>query len=120
LKLANETNHTVYYAVTQSGFDRSPPAQELKSGMEVVREYLDAGSRVPTNVKVGDELLVRLTLRGIGPTAAASVVPNVALTDLIPGGFEPVQSQSNRSKKIRTNPRRCSLRYGWQRDSKPR
>ena len=93
LKLSNETNHTVYYAVTQSGFDRSPAAQELKSGMEVVREYLDASSRVPTNVKVGDELLVRLTLRGIGPTAAASVVPNVALTDLIPGGFEPVQSR---------------------------
>ena len=96
LNLANETNATVYYSVTQSGFDRSPPAQELKAGMEILREYLDASGKPATEVKMGDELQVRLSLRGIGPTPAASVVPSVALTDLLPGGFEPVQSRNDR------------------------
>lgn len=93
LKLANQTSMSTYYTLTQSGFDRMPPTAELKAGMEVGREYLGADGKPALSVKVGDELVVRLTLRGLGPTPAASVVNNVALTDLLPGGFEPVQSR---------------------------
>ncbi len=93
LKLSSEGKLPIYYAVTQSGFDRTPPAQELKAGMEVVREYLGADGKPTTQAKVGDELTVRLSLRGLGATPAASVVHSVALTDLLPGGFEPVQNR---------------------------
>jgi uncharacterized protein YfaS (alpha-2-macroglobulin family) len=93
LNLRNDAAMTTYYALTQTGFDRSPPPQDLKAGMEVLREYLGADGKPVTSVKVGDEVVVRLNLRGLGATPAAAVVNNVALTDLLPGGFEPVQNR---------------------------
>jgi uncharacterized protein YfaS (alpha-2-macroglobulin family) len=59
---------------------------ELKSGMEIIREYVDTEGKPVTSVKVGQELIVRLKFRTIG----RDMVPNVALVDLLPGGFEPV------------------------------
>jgi alpha-2-macroglobulin len=92
LKLANDGALTTWYAATQTGFDRVPPATELKAGLEVLREYLGADGKPATAVKIGDELTVKLSLRGIAINGSA-VVGNVALTDLLPGGFEPVQSR---------------------------
>lgn len=96
LKLANETALTTWYAVTQSGFDRVPPATELKSGLEVLREYIGADGKPATSVKIGDELTVKLSLRATalsGNDPGAEQVGSVALTDLLPGGFEPVQQR---------------------------
>ena len=86
LKFGNETSLTTYFAVSESGFDKAPPITELKSGMEIVREYVDAEGKPVSSVKVGQELTVRLRFRTIG----YELVPNVALVDLLPGGFEPV------------------------------
>lgn len=97
LKLSNASGLTGYYAVTQTGFDSVPPTQELKSGLEVMREYLGVDGKAVTQVKVGDELTVRLSLRGMPMNSASgagtAVVASVALTDLLPGGFEPVQGR---------------------------
>lgn len=94
LKLANDkSNITTYYSSTQSGFDRTPPVQELKAGMEVLREYVGADGKPVSSVKLGDEVTVRLSLRAIATGASAAQVNSVALTDLLPGGFEPVQSR---------------------------
>jgi uncharacterized protein YfaS (alpha-2-macroglobulin family) len=95
LKLGSEGSVPVYYAVTQTGFDRSPPTDELKTGLEVVREYLGADGKPATRVKVGDELVVNLSLRAVDALGGVSFVPSVALTDLLPGGFEPVQSRGS-------------------------
>ena len=86
LKFGNDTSLTTYFAVAESGFDKAPPMTELKSGMEIIREYVDAEGKPITSVKVGQELTVRLKFRTIG----RDLVPNVALVDLLPGGFEPV------------------------------
>ena len=86
LKFGNEGNLTTYFAVAESGFDKAPPMSELKAGMEIIREYVDAEGKLVTSVKVGQELTVRLKFRTIG----RDLVPNVALVDLLPGGFEPV------------------------------
>ena len=94
LKLANDSALTTWYAVTQTGFDRTPPTTELKAGLEVVREYVGADGKPLTTVKIGDEVTVRLSLRGIAAQGASAQVGNVALTDLLPGGFEPVQSRT--------------------------
>ncbi len=59
---------------------------ELKQGMEIIREYVDADGKPISSVKVGQELTVRLKFRSVG----RDFVPNVALVDLLPGGFEPV------------------------------
>jgi uncharacterized protein YfaS (alpha-2-macroglobulin family) len=93
LRLANDAPLTTWYAVTQTGFDRSPPTTELKAGLEVLREYVGADGKPLTAVKIGDELTVRLSLRGIATPGGNAQVGNVALTDLLPGGFEPVQSR---------------------------
>ena len=86
LKFGNEANMTTYFAVSESGFDKAPPMTELKSGMEIIREYVDAEGKPMSTVKVGQELTVRLKFRTIG----RDFVSNVALVDLLPGGFEPV------------------------------
>jgi hypothetical protein len=85
LQLSNGSGLPAYYAVTETGFDRQAPTTELKSGMEVIREFVDAAGKPVTTVTVGDEVTVRLRFRAIGRT-----VNNAALVDLMPGGFEPV------------------------------
>jgi alpha-2-macroglobulin len=86
LKLGGDTGLTTYFAVAETGFDKVPPMTELKQGMEIIREYVDADGKPITSVKVGQELTVRLKFRSVG----RDFVPNVALVDLLPGGFEPV------------------------------
>ncbi len=110
LKLANDSPLNTWYAVTQSGFDRTPPTTELKSGLEVVREYVGADGKPIGTVKIGDEVTVRLSLRGmaavgagggisggaggnLNPASGDAYVGSVALTDLLPGGFEVVQQR---------------------------
>jgi alpha-2-macroglobulin len=86
LHLVNDTGLAGFFAVTNAGFDRSPPAGELRQGIEIVREYLDAQGQPIATVHTGDEISVRLRLRAID----ADFIGNVAVTDLLPGGFEPV------------------------------
>lgn len=96
LKLNNDTALTTWYAVTQSGFDRAPPTTELKAGLEMLREYTGTDGKPASGVKVGDELTVRLSLRAMamgGNDPGATHVGSVALTDLLPGGFEAVQQR---------------------------
>jgi uncharacterized protein YfaS (alpha-2-macroglobulin family) len=82
---------TTYYSVTQTGFDRAVPKTELRSGIEVLREFVGKDGKPVTTVKVGDELTVRLKFRAVD----RGMVPNVALVDLMPGGFEPVLDTPN-------------------------
>jgi uncharacterized protein YfaS (alpha-2-macroglobulin family) len=86
LRIGNDANIVSYYAVTQTGFDKAVPAAELRSGMEVLREFVDRNGKPVTSAKVGDEVTVRLKFRSVN----RNQVPNVALVDLMPGGFEPV------------------------------
>jgi uncharacterized protein YfaS (alpha-2-macroglobulin family) len=86
LHLVNDTGQAGFFAVTSAGFDRAPPMGELRQGMEILREYLDAQGQPITAVKNGDEIVVRLRMRAID----AEYIANVAVTDLLPGGFEPV------------------------------
>ena len=86
LHLDNATGLSGFYAVTNAGFDRAPPSEALHEGMEILREYLDARGQPVKSVKTGEEITVRLRMRAIDP----GFIPNVAVTDLLPGGFEPV------------------------------
>jgi uncharacterized protein YfaS (alpha-2-macroglobulin family) len=88
LHLINDTGLAGFFTVTNSGFDRSPPAGELRQGIEILREYLDAQGQPVTAVRSGDEIVVRLRMRAID----ADYIANVAVIDLLPGGFEPVLS----------------------------
>lgn len=76
----------VFYQMTQAGFDTALPTAEVKSRLEVHREYRDDSGRTATETFLGSELEVRLKLR----TVEGGGLRNVAIVDLLPGGFEPV------------------------------
>lgn len=86
LRFGTDSNLTTYYAVTETGFDKAPPKEELRSGMEILREFVGRDGKPVSSVNVGDELTVRLKFRAVN----RDDVPNVAVVDLMPGGFEPV------------------------------
>jgi uncharacterized protein YfaS (alpha-2-macroglobulin family) len=86
VRMQNDADLRAWYAVTQSGFDRTPPATELKQGVEIVREYTDEAGHTVTAAKLGEELDVHIKIRA----TEADSVGNVAIVDLLPGGFEPV------------------------------
>jgi uncharacterized protein YfaS (alpha-2-macroglobulin family) len=90
VQLSSGSGEVAYYAVTQSGFDRSPPAGELRHGIEVLREYLDSSGKPVASVQIGDEVTVHLKFRAVD----RALVPDVALVDLLPGGFEPVMQEA--------------------------
>ena len=86
LKLSNGGDLPLFYAWSESGFERNLPTQAVSKGLEIVHEYLDAKGKVVTEAEVGDELTVRIRVR---PTER-NYVAQVALVDVLPGGLEPV------------------------------
>jgi len=75
-----------YYALTESGFDRNPPAAEKTEGLEIIREFLDAKGNPVSRVATGDEFLVRIRVRA----TTRERQRQIAIVDLLPGGIEPV------------------------------
>lgn len=73
----------IYYGLSQSGFNLDLPTEPLLAGIEVARVYLDDRGDPVARAQVGDELTVRLRVRSLSGT-----LTNVAVTDLLPGGFE--------------------------------
>jgi uncharacterized protein YfaS (alpha-2-macroglobulin family) len=77
-----------FYLVMQSGFDEKPPTEVIRKGLEVEREYTDTKGKPIGKVKLGSEIEVHLKLRA----TERGHLGNVALVDLLPGGFEVVLS----------------------------
>ena len=73
----------LFYQLAQSGYDRTLPGEEIRNKLEIVREYLGADGKPVSSAVQGDELTVRLRVR-----ALEGRVTNVAVIDLLPGGFE--------------------------------
>jgi uncharacterized protein YfaS (alpha-2-macroglobulin family) len=84
LRFGNDTDLNAYYLIEQAGFDRKPPTTAMKQGMEVLREYSDANGKPLSEVTMGQEITVRLKFRGLDGRSLG----NIALVDLLPGGFE--------------------------------
>ncbi len=86
LRLVNDADITAWYGVAQSGFDRKPSTDTRKDGLEITRTYTDLKGKAIDTVNTGDEIDVHVRIRATN----ADGVPNVAIVDLLPGGFEPV------------------------------
>ncbi len=84
LNFSSGSDYLAYTVLNQSGFDRKLPDKEIKQEIEVFREYQDANGKPVTSVKLGDEVEVHLSIRAIGKYS----LQNVAIVDLLPGGFE--------------------------------
>ena len=98
LEISSSGPGGVYYAAGESGFDTEMPTEGLAEGIEVDRVYLDDDGVPVERVRVGDELTVRLRVR-----SKAGRIGNVAVTDLLPGGFE-ILTESVRNRYGRWTP----------------
>ena len=69
--------------MTEAGFDLAPPATEIKNRIEVFREFDNEKGEPVTFSPIESKVDVKMSLRAID-----SPVSNVAIVDMIPGGFE--------------------------------
>jgi uncharacterized protein YfaS (alpha-2-macroglobulin family) len=77
-----------FYQVVEAGFDRQIANKAITDGLEVYRELLDKSSKPVTTTQLGDVVTVKLRIRSLRPES----ITNVALVDLLPGGFEVVST----------------------------
>jgi uncharacterized protein YfaS (alpha-2-macroglobulin family) len=73
-----------FYQAIEAGFDRRPPEGVVADNLEIVRELVGADGKPVTRAKVGDPITVRIRVR----SKPGSGIPNVAILDLWPAGFE--------------------------------
>lgn len=76
----------LYYAVSEAGYDQLPPSQELREGIEILREYVNSKGDVVDSVALGEEITVRVKVRAI----ARTYINDVVIQDLLPAGFDAV------------------------------
>ncbi len=75
--------HQPYYTLISGGFPRTTTSRS--NGIEITREYFDDNGNRITRATVGDTVTVKITVR----SRRTDIIPNVVITDLVPGGFMP-------------------------------
>lgn len=87
LNVINNTDYPAWYLISQQGYDRNIPQKPIKQGLEVYREFTDLDGNPVEQVKLGDKINVTVQIRAIAKEGAT----NIAIVDLLPGGFEVIQ-----------------------------
>lgn len=84
VRFESASEQNAFFLLEQSGFDRTPPSQAIAKGFEVLRELTDDAGHPLTRVPIGGEVTVHLKFRAL----ADQRIDEVALVDLLPGGFD--------------------------------
>ena len=100
LSLQIDGNEGLFYLNVQSGFNKSLPTEATREGLEILRSFVDDKGNEVTEFEQGKELTVKLKIRALDGKSLS----NVAVIDLLPGGFEVVRSSVARTAR------------GWQAD----
>lgn len=87
IRFNNPDKQTFFYQLVQSGFNKIIPAEPLKQGIEIYREYRDEKGNVIDSAVLGEEIEVHLQVRSLDN----NYLSNIAIEDLLPGGFEVVR-----------------------------
>lgn len=82
----NPSKQPFFYQLTQSGFDKTVLTAAVKNHLEVDREYRDLQGKTVTQATLGNEIEVHIQVRALDD----EYIGNVAIVDLLPGGFEVV------------------------------
>jgi uncharacterized protein YfaS (alpha-2-macroglobulin family) len=77
-----------FFQVVEAGFDRQVSSDPLSDGLEVYREILGKNNQAASRTKLGEQLHIRIHVRSL----QREPLTNVAIVDLLPGGFEVVDS----------------------------
>jgi len=83
----NPDKQTYFYQLVQAGFDKNLPKEPVKQGIELYREYRDAKGNAITSTTLGSEIEVHIQIRALDN----KYLSNIAIEDLLPGGFEVVR-----------------------------
>ncbi|WP_230473796.1 alpha-2-macroglobulin family protein [Dyella choica] len=86
LRFLNQSSLPAWRVASQSGYDRVQPDKAIANGIEILRDYTDKQGKRLDTATLGEEIDVHVKIRAIGHDA----VGDVAIVDLLPGGFEPV------------------------------
>ncbi|TBR39310.1 MULTISPECIES: alpha-2-macroglobulin [Dyella] len=86
LRYTNGGEVSAWYLSTEGGYDRDVPNKAVAEGLEIVREYTDAKGKALGDITVGQEIDVHVKIRA----TTSDGLDNVAIVDLLPGGFEAV------------------------------
>ncbi|MBU9862781.1 MG2 domain-containing protein [Rahnella aceris] len=87
LRIENGNNAPAWYVVTQAGYDLAAPKKAISRGLEITRDYTDEKGNAVTQVTLGQKINVHLKVRANSQEGQ----DNLAIVDLLPGGFEVVQ-----------------------------
>ncbi len=87
LKFSNTASVPAWYVVAQSGYDIEPPKKAISNGLEVTRDYTDEAGKAITKTTLGQKINVHVKIR----SNSQEGLNNIAIVDLLPGGFEVVQ-----------------------------
>ncbi|MBE9535535.1 MAG: alpha-2-macroglobulin family protein [Proteobacteria bacterium] len=86
ISFEGKTKYNLFYQVVESGFDKNLPPEVLKKRLEVQHEFRNEEGEVVNEAALGEELLVHIKIR----STDSSHLSNIAIVDLLPGGFEVV------------------------------
>jgi uncharacterized protein YfaS (alpha-2-macroglobulin family) len=78
-----DTPFALFYQLAEGGYDLNPPDKELRSKIEIFREYRNERRETVNSIALDGKVDVYVSVRAIGDP-----VSNVAVSDLLPGGFE--------------------------------
>jgi uncharacterized protein YfaS (alpha-2-macroglobulin family) len=82
----------LYYVNMQAGYQSQLPTESIKNGIEIQKAYLNSNGEIATNIQQGDELTIRLRVRA----SQQAKIDNIAIVDLLPGGFEVIRESVKR------------------------
>ncbi|WP_413728097.1 alpha-2-macroglobulin family protein [Sodalis sp. RH19] len=87
IRVENGHDAPAWYVVTQAGYDLAAPEKAIARGLEITRSYTDDQGKPVTRVTLGQTVSVHLNIRANAKEGQS----NLAIVDLLPGGFEVVQ-----------------------------
>ena len=90
---ATLSGKALYYVDVQAGFASELPTEAIKQGIEIQRSFVDEDGNVLNSLKQGEKATVRLRIR----STDKAIIDNVAIVDLLPGGFEVLRESVNRN-----------------------
>jgi uncharacterized protein YfaS (alpha-2-macroglobulin family) len=73
-----------WFQTIEKGFARNLPEEAGASHIEILREFVDADDQPVVQGKQGETIFAKLTIRNLTRTR----LPNLAITEMLPGGFE--------------------------------
>ena len=106
LRFTDASTLPAWLVIDQAGYDRDAPKTAIKNGLEIVREYTDVKGNALTKITLGEEVDVHVKIRATGDKGMG----DIAIVDLLPGGFDPVIEQSLRRPNSTWNPTYSDVR----------